>query len=66
MRLSEAQKRILERINAPYMDKDDLNDLEIEELCDYITNYVIDNELKNDEISAYGEELLQIHDDIIQ
>jgi hypothetical protein len=65
MKLTQKQKDILMKIQAPYLDKSDLNDKELDELCDYITDYVIVHETANDEVSSLGEEVLNVHDDIL-
>jgi hypothetical protein len=43
-----------------------LSEAELDELCDYITDYVMSNETSTDAVSPFGEELLALHDDIIQ
>lgn len=65
MRLTEEQKTILAKIKAPYLDNDKLSEEQIELLCDYITDYVLEKELLNGDITLFGEQLLSIHDDIV-
>jgi|LSQX01.2.fsa_nt_gb hypothetical protein len=65
MKLTVEQKNILVKIRAPHIEKDDLDEAELAELCDFITDYVVSEEMANDEVSAFGEELLSLHDDII-
>lgn len=61
MKLTEEQKSVLKKIKAPYLEKDDLTETELDEICDFITDYVLYYEVYKGDISEYGKELLRLH-----
>lgn len=64
-KLTSEQKSLLKMINAPYLDKDHLTEIELDELCDFITDYVLYYEVVNSDVSKFGAELLRLHANII-
>jgi hypothetical protein len=63
--LSKDQIELLARINAPYYPDRDYDDDELIALEDAITDYVLEHEAPNDEVTQFGEELLDVHSFIV-
>ncbi|MDV0444816.1 hypothetical protein MmiAt1_03590 [Methanimicrococcus sp. At1] len=64
--LSEKQSNLLKRISAPYdPEKDYSDDDDLIELEHFITDYVLEHEVENGEVSKFGEQLLAVHGYII-
>jgi hypothetical protein len=59
------QKQLLKKIDAPYYEREELTEDELIELQDFITDYVMQNEVAED-TSEFGEKLLALHDLIVE
>lgn len=71
IKLSDEQIDALRRINAPY-DPDQDYDTDytpeitpLDTLLQFIEDYVVAHEIKNNEVTDFGEQLLLIHDYIV-
>ncbi len=64
MKLTKEQKKLLGKIEAPFLDSTYLDDKQVKELCYFITDYVALKETSHNDVSHFGEQLLDIHADL--
>jgi len=63
--LSKEQIELLKYIKAPYESDKDYDDDAMILLLDSITDYVLEKEAPHDEVTAFGEKLLDLHNYIV-
>lgn len=65
--LSDEQTALLKRIEAPYDPNQDYDEGDtFLDLLEFIRDYVVMHEIKNDEVTDFGAQLLDIQDYIVE